>query len=151
MATITFREALILQNDLDKLCDWAKEWLLWFNVSKCKHLKYGTITSPYEYHMNDGGCYAKLEVVSTEGVWITFKPNFTLHCDKASAKAMQSLGLIKMTFTHLTKESFLMLYKTYIRPHLEYCVPIWNPYLAKIINKLECVQQRATKLVPDHL
>ena len=26
-------------------------------------------------------------------------------------------------------ESFLMLYKTYIRPHLEYCVSIWNPYL----------------------
>jgi len=23
-----------------------------------------------------------------------------------------------------------MLYKTYIHPHLEYCVPIWNPYLA---------------------
>jgi len=50
------------------------------------------------------------------------KPNFTLHCDKVSAKAMQSLELINRTFTHLTKESFLMLYKTYIRPHLEYCV-----------------------------
>jgi len=114
---------------------------------------YGTITSPYEYHMNDGGRYAKLEVVSTEkdlGVWITSKPNFALHCDKASAKAMQSLGLIERIFTHLTKESFLMLYKTYIYPHLEYCVPIWNPYLAKIIDKLVCVQQRPTpKLVPD--
>jgi len=44
---------------------------------------------------------------------------------------MQSLGFIKRTFTHLTKESFLMLYKTCICPHLEYCV-----------------QQRATKLVP---
>ena len=76
--------------------------------------------------MNDGGHYAKLDAVSSEkdiGVWITSKPNFTLHCDKVSAKAMQSLGLIKRTFTHLTKESFLMLYKTYIRPHLEYCVP----------------------------
>ena len=41
-----------------------------------------------------------------------------------------------------------MLYKTYICPHLEYCVPIWNPYLAKDIDKLECVQQRVTKLVP---
>jgi len=41
-----------------------------------------------------------------------------------------------------------MLYKTYIHPHLEYCVPIWNPYLAKNIDKLERVQQRTTKLVP---
>jgi len=61
---------------------------------------------------------------------------------------MQSLGLIKRTFTHLTKESFLTLYKTYVRPHLEYCVPIWSPYLAKNIDKLERIQQSATKLVP---
>ena len=83
------------------------------------------------------------------GVWITSKPDFSLQCDKASAKAMQSLGLIKRTFTNLTKESFLILYKTYIRPHLEYCVSIWNPYLAKSIDKLEQIQQRTTKLVPE--
>jgi len=79
------------------------------------------------YHMSDGGRYAKLDVISSEkdlGMWITFKPNFTLHCDKVSVKAMQSLGLIKKTLTHLTKKPFLMLYKTYIYPHLEYCVPI---------------------------
>ena len=36
-----------------------------------------------------------------------------------------------------------------IRPHLEYCVSIWNPYLAKSTDKLEQIQQRATKLVPE--
>ena len=72
-----------------------------------------------------------------------------MHCDKASANAMQSLGLIKRTFTHLTKESFLILYKSYIRPQLEYCVSIWNPYLARNIDKLERIQQRAIKLVPE--
>ena len=49
-----------------------------------------------------------------------------MHCDKATAKTMQSLGLISI---HLTKESILMLYKTYISPHLDNCVPIWNTYL----------------------
>ena len=62
---------------------------------------------------------------------------------------MQSLGLIKRTFTHLTKESFLILYKTYVRPHLEYCVSIWNPFLVQNIDKLEWIQQRATELVPE--
>ena len=137
---------------LDKLCGWAREWLLRFNIAKCKHLKYGTNTSPYDYYMNDDGSNSKLSIVSSEkdlGVWITSKPNFSLQCDKASAKAMQSLGLIKRTFTNLTKESFLILYKTYVHPHLEYCVSIWNPYLAKSIDKLEQIQQRATKLVPE--
>ena len=34
---------------------WAKEWLLHFNVVKCKHLKYGNNASHYEYYMNDEG------------------------------------------------------------------------------------------------
>ena len=102
--------------------------------------------------MNEERYNSKLNVVSLEkdlGVWITSKPDFTLQCEKASAKAMQSLGLIKRTFINLTKESFQILYKTYIHPHLEYCVSIWNPYLARNIDKLERIQQRATKLVPE--
>ena len=100
--------------------------------------------------MNNGGSCSRFDVVTSGkdlGVWITSKPDFTLHCDNASSKAMQSLGLIKRTFTHLTKECFLILYKAYICPHLEYCVPIWNPYLSKSIEKLERIQQGATKLV----
>ena len=53
----------------------------YLNVNTCFMVR--TITSLYEYNMNDGGSYSKLEVA----VWITSKPDFTLHCDKA---AMQS-------------------------------------------------------------
>ena len=48
--------------------------------------------------LNDDGSISKHSVVLSEKnlrVWITYKPDFSLQCDKASAKAMQSLGLIK--------------------------------------------------------
>ena len=35
---ISFSDALSFQNDLDKLCGWAREWLLHFSIAKCKHL-----------------------------------------------------------------------------------------------------------------
>jgi len=47
----------------------------------------------------------------------------------------------------IDKDSFLILYKTYIRPHLEYCVQSWSPSLLKDIACLEQIQRRATKLV----
>ena len=84
------------------------------------------------YYMNDEGSNSKLNVVSSEkdlGVWITSKPDFTLQCDKALAKAMQSLGLIKRSFTHLTKESFQILYKTYS----------YSPTLRKLCFNLESI------------
>jgi len=38
------------------------------------------------------------------------------------------------------------LYRTYVRPHLEYAIPVWNPYSTGDIMILEKIQHRATKI-----
>src|SRR6266516_6936565 len=61
--------------------------------------------------------------------------------------ANQILGLIARTFVSRDKNIVLTLYKTLVRPHLDYCIQAWRPYLIKAITKLEKVQRKATRMV----
>ena len=58
------------------------------------------------------------------------------------------MGLIIRTFTYLDETSFLLLYKAFVRPQLDYANPVWNPHRIDHITTIENVQRRATKLVP---
>ena len=57
------------------------------------------------------------------------------------------LGLIKRTFVVKTPEVMLNLYKTLVRPHLEYCISAWSPHNQKDKKLIEKVQHRFTRMI----
>ena len=59
----------------------------------------------------------------------------------------KSFGLIRRNIVYKEKELIIPLYKTIVRPHLEYCIQAWRPYRKKDIDILERVQRRATKVI----
>ena len=68
-------------------------------------------------------------------------------CSEDVNKANRMLGMIKRNFIDRFKETIIPLYKSLVRPHLEYCCQIWSPYYKKDIKLIEGVQRRASKLV----
>ena len=74
---------------------------------------------------------------------------FNVHISNIVKKANQIVGLIRRTFEFMDKDMFLILYKTLVRPVLEYATVIWSPHLKKDIVSIEQVQRRATKLVKE--
>ena len=137
-----------LQNDLNRLFDWCKTWNMEFNKGKCKIMHYGKTNNKFLYHM-DGTI---LEITKEEkdlGVYWTddLKPEKQIR--SCVAKAYIAVNKIRKTFSFMNKEMFLLLYKTFVRPLLEYCQSVWSPYLKSDIDMLENVQRRATKIVPE--
>ncbi|XP_071944696.1 uncharacterized protein [Antedon mediterranea] len=126
---------------------WSKEWMLGFNKSKCMVMHFGHSNVHFKYQIDEVELET-VEKIKDLGVLITNDCKPSQHCAKVSQRAMNCLRSIRRTFVYMDKDCFNVIYKHYVRPHLEFCVQVWNPYLQKDINVIERVQRRATKLVP---
>ena len=142
-----------LQEDLTKLVDWTKMMQMNFNASKCKvmHLGKQNLCIPYTM-MNKNNEPCQLERTSVEkdlGVHIDDKLSFQQHIVNQVNKANRALGALKHTFKYIDKHSFKYLYKSLIRPHLEYASVAWFARFKYSEDMIERVQRRATKIVPE--
>jgi len=147
----TLEDGQSLQRDLQQLAEWSKKWLLAFNPAKCKvmHIGHEVKTS---YTMTDGDSIKTLDTTTEEkdlGILVTRDLKSQEQCIQSAKKAQSVLGMVKRHFKELDKEDFLIIYNTYIRPHLEYCVQAWSPHLVKDKVCLERIQRRATKMVKE--
>ena len=91
-----------------------------------------------------------LEAVHEEGdlsIMITKDLKCRKQCINAAKAANKILGMIKRTFTYKCEEIIVLLYKSLVRPRLEYCIQAWCPHLRKAIDLLEKVQRRAIQLI----
>ena len=82
------------------------------------------------------------------GLTISADMEVSEQCGIAAAKGNQIIGLIRRNIVYKEKELIIPLYKTIVKPHLEYCIQAWRPYRKKDIDMLEIVQRRATKMIP---
>ena len=141
----------LLQKDLLDLQAWTDKWLLKLNINKCKVVSYGHhINSINDYYLHSDGSISVLEHLSyIKDLGVTFDSNlkFDVHIHEKINKANSVLGLIYRNFKYMSTKTFITLYKTLVRPHLEYANCVWSPFRQMDVDKLEKVQIRATRMV----
>lgn len=113
---------------------------------KCKTIHFGNSNKKFVYNIG-GTNMEQVSEIRDLGVMIQDNLKPSLQCHKAAKCANSILGQIKRTFSYRTRDIFVKLYKMYVRPHLEYAVQVWNPWMKKDITILERVQRRATRMI----
>jgi len=100
-----------------------------------------------KYHMNN---IPLTEVTQKKdlGITVTNDLKSAQQCLQAYNKANKVLGVINRSIVYKKKDIVVKLYKSLVRPHLEYCTVAWSPYYSKDKDLLERIQHRFTGMVP---
>jgi len=101
-----------------------------FNIDKSKVLYFGSNDVKCDYMLVD----QVLDSVSIEwdlGILIQDNHKVSEQYTKVVKTCNKIIGMINRSFTFRSGDMIVTLYKSLIRPHLEYCVQAWRPHLKK--------------------
>ena len=90
------------------------------------------------------------ESVKDLGITFSSNLNFNEHIANIVKHASNKAAWVLSVFNTRDKSEMMFLYKTYVRPNLEYCCPLWNPSgpnSVAQIKKIEAVQRTFTSKI----
>ena len=140
-----------IQLDINALSAWCKEWRLQLNPQKCFFLHYtprNTNKIFVPMYQIDGLNIERRSKAKDLGIIVSDTLSFSPHIDQSCKEAKSEIGRVKRSFISRSPKFLTDVYKTYIRPKIEYSVQVWNPVYRGDINKIEKVQNKLTKLLP---
>ena len=144
----TVKDQEIIQNDLAALEEWAADWGMSFNATKCYVMSIHRTQKPLTRFYQLGGHI--LQQVSENpylGLIIQDDLQWSSHINKICSKASKTLGFIRRNLKHCSENFKETAYISLVRSVLEYSSSVWDPYLDKDIKKLEKIQRNAARFV----
>ena len=136
-----------MQEDVNHMVAWTKRMGVELNRDKVHLLHIGRTNQRRQYTLGEEG--PVIQAVDQEkdlGVIISsdLKPDKMIA--KQTQKAHLKLTQFNSAFTY-RGETWLKLYKTYIKPSMMYACEAWRPSTKEGVEKLEGVQRRALRMV----
>ncbi|CAB0011944.1 unnamed protein product, partial [Nesidiocoris tenuis] len=133
-----------IQTFLDSLQGWCLANCLHLNPAKCTAASFSRssrlLSFPYRI---GGGVLDRPASIRDLGVFMDAKLTFSHHIDAIVSKALRALGFLKRCTRDFTSmEAIVLLYKSLVRPILEYSSVVWSPYYQVHKERLERVQRR---------
>ena len=136
--------------DLEKVSNWAYQWNMQFNPDANKQAnevifsrKSNLNSFPYPPVKFNENNITKYSYQKHLGIVLDSKLNFNTHIDKKIKKCNKLIGLMKRLSVNLPRSALLTIYKSFIRPYLEYGDILYDkPDNESSQNKIEKVQYK---------
>jgi hypothetical protein len=142
-------DCALLQDDLNRLCDYCKNNHLHLNIEKCCSITFSRKRSRvmHQYSLN-GRPILKVDEIKDLGVYLDSGLLFNFHINYIKSKAYKMLGFIMRIGGDFRKYSTLrLLYNSFVRSILEYGSTVWNPQYKKHIVCIENLQSKFNKYI----
>ena len=141
-------DANMLQEDLNRLSEWANTWQLRFNVSKCTVIRCTRSLTPFNHVYTLNNHILNLSDQHTYlGVILNTSLSWSPHISSIVTKASKTLNFLKRNLNKCSEQVKESAYLTMVRPQLEYASDVWDPHQTGDIVELEKIQRRAARWV----
>ena len=138
-----------LNNDLSKVSEWALQWKMHFKPDPSKQaqeLLFSRKTSSKPYsslNFNENPVHP-VQLQKHLGLFLDSKLSFDEHIQCILIKTRKIIGLIRKLQPVIPRAALLTIYKSFLRPHLDYGDVIYDrAFNESFQNKLESVQYNA--------
>ena len=112
-----------LQCDLDRLGIWANKWQMHFNPDKCEVMRITHRKDKIKPIYTLGGQFRSIRNTKDLGVTISSDLSWGMHVFATINTANMILGIIKRSIGTNSQDAFSQLYKSLVKPILEYAAP----------------------------
>ena len=138
-----------LQQDLEKVYNWAEENLMEFNEGKFEQMSHGHTENVREgtYKTKTGKEIKPKKTVKDLGVLISKNMSFKEHINDVVQSCKVMIGLLLRSFETREKKEMLIMYNSYIRSKMEHASLVWNPMGKDEIDKIEGIQRNFTSKI----
>ena len=138
-----------LNKDLHKIAEWAHQWKMSFSSDLNKQAqevifsRKMTKSSHPQVFFNDIPV-SRVSFQKHLGIYLDEKLNFNHHIKEKMTKAMKGIGVIKRLSKMLPRHSLLTIYKSFVKPHLDYGDILYDqPNNKSFCKIIETVQYNA--------
>ena len=132
--------------------DWGKKWLVDFNAGKTQLVSFNRSNNTGSIDAKMGGSVLE-EKSSFKMLGLTFssKLDWGSYIISIAKTASKKIGALIRSMKFLSPEIALYLYKSIIRPCMEYCCHVWDGAPSCYLELLDKLQKRLCRTIAPSL